>query len=203
MHSLLSFFLSSFLDFFELTNSSKIEAHDDDVNTVTYVDDSPNIVISGSDDSLLKMWDKRVTADEPVLSFVGHLSGVTHVCSKGDGMYFLSNSKDQTIKIWDLRKSENSHEQARRMIPKVRGDYRRDSPRYYRSLIGRKKHVSDSSVLSLHGHDVSFTLIRSYFSPESHTMGRFVYSGSADGMICSKIDSICFLPPGVTKLVWG
>ena len=51
------------------------------------------------------MWDKRTKSDREVGVFVGHLSGVTHICSKDDGRYFISNSKDQTIKLWDLRKS--------------------------------------------------------------------------------------------------
>jgi hypothetical protein len=34
---------------------------------------------------------------------VGHLEGITYVASKGDGRYCLSNSKDQTMKLWDIR----------------------------------------------------------------------------------------------------
>ena len=34
---------------------------------------------------------------------VGHTEGVVHVDAKGDGRSFISNSKDQSIKLWDLR----------------------------------------------------------------------------------------------------
>lgn len=34
----------------------------------------------------------------------GHLEGITFIDSFGDGQYFISNSKDQTIKLWDIRK---------------------------------------------------------------------------------------------------
>ncbi len=36
--------------------------------------------------------------------FMGHTEGLTYVDSKGDGRYVLSNAKDQTMKLWDLRK---------------------------------------------------------------------------------------------------
>ena len=36
--------------------------------------------------------------------FIGHTEGLTYVDSKGDGRYVLSNGKDQTMKLWDLRK---------------------------------------------------------------------------------------------------
>lgn len=35
--------------------------------------------------------------------FTGHLEGITYVDSKGDGRYVLSNGKDQTMKLWDIR----------------------------------------------------------------------------------------------------
>lgn len=34
---------------------------------------------------------------------VGHTEGVVHVDAKGDGRGFISNSKDQSIKLWDVR----------------------------------------------------------------------------------------------------
>ncbi|CAL5425444.1 unnamed protein product [Camellia sinensis] len=35
---------------------------------------------------------------------VGHVEGITFLDNRGDGRYFISNSKDQTIKLWDIRK---------------------------------------------------------------------------------------------------
>ena len=32
-----------------------MQGHDDDVNAVTYADDSPNIIVSGSDDTSIKV----------------------------------------------------------------------------------------------------------------------------------------------------
>lgn len=34
----------------------------------------------------------------------GHQAGVTCITAKGDGHHFISNGKDQTMKLWDIRK---------------------------------------------------------------------------------------------------
>ena len=34
----------------------------------------------------------------------GHQAGVTCVTPKGDGHHFISNGKDQTMKLWDIRR---------------------------------------------------------------------------------------------------
>ena len=39
---------------------------------------------------------------------VGHLEGVTFIDSRGDGRYLISNGKDQTIKLWDIRKMSSN-----------------------------------------------------------------------------------------------
>lgn len=36
-------------------------------------------------------------------ALVGHYDGITYIDSRGDGRYIISNSKDQSIKLWDLR----------------------------------------------------------------------------------------------------
>ena len=84
----------------------RIPAHGDHVNAVCYVDiASPHILYSGSDDTLIKVWDRRSMSDNrPAGVFIGHTEGLTYVDSRGDGRYVLSNGKDQTMKLWDLRK---------------------------------------------------------------------------------------------------
>ena len=44
-----------------------------------------------------------MSKSQPAGKLVGHLEGITFIDSRGDGRYFISNSKDQTIKLWDIR----------------------------------------------------------------------------------------------------
>jgi len=88
----------------------RIPGHTDDVNAVCFGDKmSPHILYSGSDDTTLKVWDRRSLASmRPAGMFLGHTEGLTYIDSKGDGRYVISNAKDQTCKLWDLRKMINT-----------------------------------------------------------------------------------------------
>lgn len=113
--------------------------------------------------------------------FIGHTEGLTYVDSKGDGRYVLSNGKDQTMKLWDLRK----------MMPTERAS-RLDPSRYSHSFDYRfmtydeedyEPHPHDCSLVTFRGHRVLKTLIRCHFSPPGSTNSRYVYSGSEDGCV--------------------
>lgn len=72
-------------------------AHDDEINSVCFANrQHSNIVFTGSDDTMVKVWDRRALGNHnrPVGVFVGHAEGVTNVASKGDGVYVASNAKD-------------------------------------------------------------------------------------------------------------
>ena len=60
------------------------------------------------------MWDRRTLNEEspePVGVLAGHADGVTFIDSKADARYLISNSKDQTIKLWDMRRFSNKEAQ--------------------------------------------------------------------------------------------
>lgn len=57
---------------------------------------------------------------KPVGVLAGHLDGVTFIDSRGDARFFISNSKDQSIKLWDIRMFSNSDAQ---VLSKVTDTY--------------------------------------------------------------------------------
>lgn len=136
----------------------------------------------------LKVWDRRAldTSDtratvRPAGLLPGHLGGLTSVSPRGDGVYLVSNAKDQTAKLWDLRRCAPGAGPAAR-------DYEFPHPFDYRyqaypgMAAPAAVHPHDASVMTFRGHSVLQTLIKAHFSPSS-TGGRFIFSGSADGRV--------------------
>ncbi|KAG0626567.1 hypothetical protein M758_2G135300 [Ceratodon purpureus] len=162
----------------------KINAHKDDVNAVVFADESCNLIYSGSDDNTCKVWDRRCFAQRgrPAGQLVGHLEGITFIDSRKDGRYFISNGKDQTIKLWDIRKMSSGPTPSRRTrrIPSFAWDYRwMDYPGMGRDV----RHPYDQSIMTYKGHLVLRTLIRCYFSPLTSTGQKYIYTGSHDGCV--------------------
>ncbi|PSN70259.1 WD40 repeat-like protein [Corynespora cassiicola Philippines] len=161
----------------------RIPGHQDDVNAVCFGDSqSPHILYSGSDDTTIKVWDRRSMGDGREAGvFLGHTEGLTYVDSKGDGRYVLSNAKDQTAKLWDLRKmmSKDKADRVDTNAYTSHFEYRSNSFDYRLW----RPHPHDCSLVTFRGHKVLKTLIRCHFSPPGSTDSRYVYSGSADGSV--------------------
>lgn len=164
----------------------KIDAHDDDVNAVCFADDSSQILYSGGDDGLCKVWDRRTLSENsptPVGTMAGHIDGITFIDTKNDARYFVSNSKDQSIKLWDVRcfSTKEAVDSTKKVVSSQKWDYRwQQVPK----RVTRKKSVSgDSSVMTYRGHSVLHTLVRCRFSPKFTTGQRFIYSGCASGNV--------------------
>ncbi|TFY70898.1 hypothetical protein EVG20_g2103 [Dentipellis fragilis] len=164
----------------------KIHAHENDVNSCCWADSaSGNVLVSASDDTFLKVWDRRSLGSSPKPSgvLIGHTEGITNVSAKGDGRYIISNGKDQALRLWDLRKMRSNEEyeavKDRSYSHSAHFDYRYGQ--YPRLKI--PAHPKDCSVMTYRGHSVLQTLIRCHFSPAETTGGQYIYSGSADGRI--------------------
>ena len=85
-----------------LTCALQIDAHEDDVNAVAFADASSQILFSGGDDGLVKVWDRRMLSEEnpnPVGVLAGHVDGITFIDSKVsifiDGFKFDSPSSEK------------------------------------------------------------------------------------------------------------
>ncbi|ORY74595.1 WD40-repeat-containing domain protein [Protomyces lactucae-debilis] len=160
-----------------------VTGHRDDVNAVCWADESTNVLFSGSDDSVIRVWDRRSMVDGRASGVLaGHLEGITFISPKKDGRYVLSNGKDQTTKLWDIRKliSEEQWDHTARVdYTDAQYDYREA---YYRGSL-YEKHPNDVSVMSYAGHAIVSTLIRCGFSAPATTGQQYVYSGSHCGRL--------------------
>jgi WD40 repeat protein len=159
--------------------TAEVHGHTDDVNATVFADDSSQVFLTGSDDALIRVWDRR-TVDftaraAPVGTFLGHSSGIAFIDSRGDGRYFLSNGKDQTARLWDIRRMAPASTVSPDNISQH--DYRFVPLRPGQSGVIR----GDVSLQTYRGHRVMETLIRCRFSPLASTGGAYVYSGSACG----------------------
>ena len=55
--------------------------------------------------AVAQVWDRRaLRGTRPAGVLIGHTEGITHLDPKNDGRYLLSNCKDQTARLWDIRK---------------------------------------------------------------------------------------------------
>lgn len=90
----------------------RLNAHTEDLNCVSFASTlDSNLLLSGSDDGLIKVWDRRsLSGGRASGVLVGHTEGVTYVEAKGDARYVISNGKDQSCKLWDLRKMMSGEE---------------------------------------------------------------------------------------------
>lgn len=164
-------------------------AHENDTNSVTYFnrETDPNLLVSGADDGLAHLWDIRAmrraaasgSENKPMCTFVGHSHGLTHVDSRNDGRFFITSSKDSTIKLWDIRRPSSADQTQWNIRRDLDFDYRfSDRP----ALPVQPDDATDSSVITYKGsHTVLKTLIRARFSPRATTGQRFIQTGSADG----------------------
>ncbi|XP_019872146.1 DDB1- and CUL4-associated factor 11 [Aethina tumida] len=165
----------------------KIPAHEYDVNSVVFADESCQIIYSGGDDGMVRVWDRRALDEsrpKHVGCLAGHVDGVTHVDSRGDGRHLISNSKDQSIKLWDIRRfsSESAASAALKVVQDQTWDYRwQEVPK---KLFGyRNKLDGDTSVMTYRGHVVIKTLVRCRFSPVETTGQRYIYTGCGMGRV--------------------
>ncbi|KAK9479878.1 WD40 repeat-like protein [Lipomyces japonicus] len=86
-----------------------LEGHNGWVTSLSTSGDNPNILLSGSRDKSLILW--NLTRDEnaygvPKRSLHGHSHIVQEVEISADGLFAISGSWDKTIRLWDLTTGE-------------------------------------------------------------------------------------------------
>ncbi|ORY49807.1 WD40 repeat-like protein [Rhizoclosmatium globosum] len=134
----------------------RVKAHRDDVNAVTFADTSSNLLLSGSDDCTIKIWDRRSSLQNhtPAGVLPGHTEGITFLTTKArDGRTAVSNAKDQSMKLWDLRLLKPPSIATRDYSTGY--DYR------------HQRYPSEVALLR--------TLIRCHYSPEQRYLYMYIY----------------------------
>lgn len=76
-----------------------------------------------------QVWDRRMLNESdprPVGILAGHMDGITFVDPHSDGRHLITNSKDQTIKLWDVRvfSDQSAEENTRKAVANQNWDYR-------------------------------------------------------------------------------
>ncbi|XP_034942888.1 DDB1- and CUL4-associated factor 11 isoform X2 [Chelonus insularis] len=168
--------------------TTKIKGHTGDVNAVVIADNSSQILYSAGDDGLCMVWDRRTLKEsrpKPVGVLAGHMGGITYIDPRGDGRYLLTNSKDQSIKLWDVRKFSSKKAQMNTRVAVVNQDwdYRWHTHVPKQRFKSTEILEGDTSVMTYRGHVVIQTLIRCHFSPVASTGQRYIYTGCGDGRI--------------------
>ncbi|KAI6648652.1 WD repeat-containing protein 23 [Oopsacas minuta] len=166
----------------------RVVAHEDHANACVFLDQSCHLLISGGEDGLIRLWDTRHIAgilDDPVATFPGHIDSITSLDARFDERYFISNSKDQTIKLWDVRKPGDGRtvERTKTVVSRQNWDYRWEDPPEF---LAQMRLYGDTSICSYTGHRVQTTLIRARFSPQHTTASKYIYTGSHGGRRDSK-----------------
>ncbi|EAT40857.1 AAEL007451-PA [Aedes aegypti] len=157
------------------------------VNAVGFLDETSNIFFSGTDNGLIRVWDQRCLNEanpESVGALIGHFDGITYIDSRNDGRYIISNSKDQSIKLWDLRvfSPADAESRIKDQVSYGHWDYRWDDvpKKFYNPT---KSIDGDTSVMTYRGHRVQKSLIRAKFSPAATTGQRYIYTGCGTGRL--------------------
>ncbi|KAF4719419.1 hypothetical protein FOZ62_011323, partial [Perkinsus olseni] len=144
------------------------------------------LLFSGGDDGTINMWDTR-SMRRPAGVLVGHTDGICSLhMTDASWHYLCSNAKDQKVKLWDLRTAPvnivDYHAKHQTAPCTPAWDYR-SHPYPGSPLLDCYSHPHDKSLYTFVGHKVHRTLIRARMSPMRTTGGRYILSGSANGVM--------------------
>jgi COMPASS component SWD3 len=89
----------------------------DTVNSLTFLNDSKNIFLSGARDGLMKIWDTRVLKT-PVNSIRAHNSKLNNIECASNDLIILTSGRDNNIRLWDFRRLEQNETHARMPVLK-------------------------------------------------------------------------------------
>jgi Prp8 binding protein len=92
----------SIWDLNSLERIKKVKGHTEIVNSVDVCKTSPNLMCSASDDTTVKLWDRRKRGE--AMSFTSDYQVLT-CCFNENGEQIVSGGIDNYIKVWDVKKN--------------------------------------------------------------------------------------------------
>lgn len=152
-----------------------------DVNAVCAAGPSNFVFVAGGDDAMARVFDTRISERSGSQMLLGHTNGLVSLSARGDDFHIVSSSKDQAIKVWDLRRVSKVPDHY--MMSVIASNVKAISRFDYRlgphtGAPARRATKFDSSLRTFYGHECFTTLCRARFSPLESTGGRYIISGS-------------------------
>ncbi|KAL9652285.1 hypothetical protein ABK040_011945 [Willaertia magna] len=95
-----------------LLSEGELEGHYDTVTSLCVHSTNPNILISGSKDKSILIWEitkdkkNKIVNAEVKKTFTGHEDLISDLFVSHSGEYLFSSSFDKTLKLWDLETGE-------------------------------------------------------------------------------------------------
>lgn len=91
---------------------TKLNAHDSDVNVISWNKSGP-FILSGGDDGRLRVWDlKKFPSSEPICTFKYHTAPITSVeWHPTDNSVFAASGSDDLLTQWDLAVERDESEE--------------------------------------------------------------------------------------------
>ncbi|KAF8756267.1 WD40 repeat-like protein [Rhizoctonia solani] len=157
-----------------------VPAHKQDVNSCCWADTaSGNVLISGSDDTMIKVWDRRSLSSNRPSGVLQGIPKVSQACQPKAMAVTLYQTEKTTHSDLGPTNDARNEDVTYGRYGQIGYDYRYGNYRKPR----RHAHPQDCSVMTYRGHSVFRTLIRCHFSPEETTGQAYIYSGSTDGKV--------------------
>lgn len=89
----------------------KIQAHDCDVNVISWNSKMANLIASGADDGSVKVWDLRYVTEPAITNVKWHQSAITSIqWQPHDEWTLAASSADNRVSIWDFSVENNEQE---------------------------------------------------------------------------------------------
>jgi eukaryotic-like serine/threonine-protein kinase len=87
---------------------SVLKGHKGKITAVAFGPTRSNLIVSGGEDGLIRVWQANKQKDAPPRVLSGHTKPLTCLAVSPDGKYIVSASRDGTLRRWDMATGQSS-----------------------------------------------------------------------------------------------